>query len=481
MSKKVKKNLPYISYFYAAVELVVMILTLLGINNIRFANLEPVWIFNIASGTVCMLSSFVFLVSLSPRKQNRSIRTFSLLNFIHFLAITIDIWTWLLEGHVELKGWLYMSDLAQQITSVFLANISFHFMKAAVLDDSDDLRLITFLIDLTAIVAIIIRLLNYGNGFYFYIDEYAHYHRGPYFILSVMYSYFAPLLGIIKLIQKPVQFRQKLPFFILILLPLILTAVFGFFYGVSFLPSGFFLALLPFYSSYFLENDYISHKQQTLFGNFLPASATARLIDQKTGKLLEGKREKVTILVCSIKNFDKVTRLRQPDAYSTMMNHFLDASAKIVEKYKGITIDYLRNGFLCVFGAPTPLNNHADMAVACAIELQSMIRQNNVWNFAHNYPTLDIGIGVHTEQILFASIGTDKHRRYTPLSNEVRRCTSISAFAPNGQVLVSRATIENLTRQAEYTRFAEDLPEEQDAQSLEFQTPVFRVASIKMK
>ena len=160
----------------------------------------------------------------------------------------------------------------------------------------------------------------------------------------------------------------------------------------------------------------------------------------------------------------------------TMINHFLDASGDIVERHNGVIIDYLRNGFLCVFGAPIPEPNHADEAVIAAIELQEMVHQNNLWNYSHNYPYFEIGIGVHTEQILLASIGTKEHRRYTPLSNEIRRCTSISAFAPTGQVLASRSTIDHLSRATDYTQFAEELPDD-----AEFKTPVFRISRVKSR
>jgi class 3 adenylate cyclase len=77
------------------------------------------------------------------------------------------------------------------------------------------------------------------------------------------------------------------------------------------------------------------------------------------------------------------------------------------------------DGLMALFGAPLPLKDCAGSAVAAAVEMIELIEQFNVERSAAQKPTIRIGIGIATGDVVAGYTGTQQRATYTCIGDTV--------------------------------------------------------------
>jgi len=72
--------------------------------------------------------------------------------------------------------------------------------------------------------------------------------------------------------------------------------------------------------------------------------------------------------------------------------------------------------------------------------MQLALASINEENLAENLPELEMGIGVHTGQVVLGNIGSPERMKYGVVGTHVNLTSRIQSFTTGGQVLVSEAT-----------------------------------------
>jgi len=110
----------------------------------------------------------------------------------------------------------------------------------------------------------------------------------------------------------------------------------------------------------------------------------------------------------------------------------------IVFKYNGIVDKYLGDGFLAIFGAPVSSIKDADNALTAALEMKDSIKDVNE-NFEKELGTsVNIGISVHTGEVVVGNIGFEKKMDYTVIGDAVNTVFRMQEFTksyPNGIII----------------------------------------------
>jgi len=117
-----------------------------------------------------------------------------------------------------------------------------------------------------------------------------------------------------------------------------------------------------------------------------------------------------------------------------------------VFKHHGIVDKYLGDGFLAVFGAPVSNIADADNALHAAFGMKRSVADLNVLLSRELGPTLEMGISVHTGEVVAGNIGFEKKMDYTVIGdavNTVFRLQGLAKTFPNG-ILISEATLHAL-------------------------------------
>jgi adenylate cyclase len=127
----------------------------------------------------------------------------------------------------------------------------------------------------------------------------------------------------------------------------------------------------------------------------------------------------------------------------SLLNSFFSVMGGIVFKHQGIVDKYLGDGFLALFGAPVSSTKDADNAIAAAFEMKHSLPAINKYLKRKLDASVDMGISIHTGEVVVGNIGFEKKMDYTVIGdsvNTVFRLQNLTKSHPNG-ILISDSTL----------------------------------------
>ena len=176
------------------------------------------------------------------------------------------------------------------------------------------------------------------------------------------------------------------------------------------------------------------------FGRYLSDEIVKDLLESPQGLSLGGKKQNITVLICDIRNFTMLAENMRVEDAVQMLNHYFGVMVDVIHKNKGTVIEFLGDGVLAIFGAPVHYENHADFAVACALEMQIAMDMVHHFNAEHGFPKFGIGIGINTGETIVGNIGSPKVMKYNVIGQSVNLASRIEGYSTASQVLISDST-----------------------------------------
>jgi class 3 adenylate cyclase/putative methionine-R-sulfoxide reductase with GAF domain len=172
-----------------------------------------------------------------------------------------------------------------------------------------------------------------------------------------------------------------------------------------------------------------------MFQKFVPKEIVEKIIyGSETGKSVVEEVKTLTLLNIDIRGFSKIAREFGPQKTVFLLNTFFSAMGGIVFKHQGIVDKYLGDGFLALFGAPVSSTADADNAIAAALEMKASVAAVNASLQKDIGVTVDIGISVHTGEVVVGNIGFERKMDYTVIGdsvNTVFRLQELTRLMPN--------------------------------------------------
>jgi adenylate cyclase len=205
--------------------------------------------------------------------------------------------------------------------------------------------------------------------------------------------------------------------------------------------------LLALIGSAIAITQYVAHSaanMQKTFGRYLSDEVVTTLIDTPSGLTLGGERRKVTILMSDLRGFSAISEQYPPEQVVRILNLYLAAMTDIIDQYKGTINDFMGDGILVMFGAPISREDDTERAIACAIAMQLAMPQVNAKNQQMNLPTLEMGIGINTGEVIAGNIGSQKRAEYTVIGSHVNLAARVESYTVGGQVLISENTFADI-------------------------------------
>jgi class 3 adenylate cyclase len=107
----------------------------------------------------------------------------------------------------------------------------------------------------------------------------------------------------------------------------------------------------------------------------------------------------------------------------------------MIDKFQGDAV-------MAVFGAPDPLEDHAERALRCAIAMQRRQRELNAGGWGTEaVDGLHIGVGVNTGLVIAGAVGGGGRLEYTVIGDAVNVAQRLQSEAEGGEVVASAATV----------------------------------------
>jgi adenylate cyclase len=182
-----------------------------------------------------------------------------------------------------------------------------------------------------------------------------------------------------------------------------------------------------------------------LMERYLPPQLIEELYTNNASLEPGGKIQKVSILFSDIRSFTSISETMKPSEVVLFLNDYLSEMTDIIFHNKGTIDKFIGDAIMTVFGAPIQNNDDAYRAVKSAIEMnQSLIHFNN--SHPQLKKGLEIGIGIHTGEVITGNIGSDKRLDYTVIGDNVNLSSRIQDLTKfyKCPILISESTVKEL-------------------------------------
>jgi class 3 adenylate cyclase/CheY-like chemotaxis protein len=176
------------------------------------------------------------------------------------------------------------------------------------------------------------------------------------------------------------------------------------------------------------------------FGRYLSNEVVERLLQTPEGLKLGGETRKVTLLMSDLRGFTQVADRIPPDRVVRLLNNYLGTMVDVLLSFQGTIDEFIGDAILAIFGAPVQREDDALRAVACAVEMQRAMERVNEFNRREGLPAVEMGIAIHTGEVVVGNIGSDKRAKYGVVGSPVNLTARIESYTVGGQILVSDRT-----------------------------------------
>lgn len=181
-----------------------------------------------------------------------------------------------------------------------------------------------------------------------------------------------------------------------------------------------------------------------LFQTFVPKEVVDKIIHGlEDGKPVIEEVKTITLLNIDIRGFSRIAQQIGPPKTVVLLNRFFETMGGLVFKHHGIVDKYIGDGFLAVFGAPVSRVADPDNALRAALDMKRSLAGMNLQLSRDLGQTIEMGISVHTGEVVAGNIGFEKKMDYTVIGdavNTVFRLQGLAKAFPNG-ILISDATL----------------------------------------
>jgi adenylate cyclase len=182
------------------------------------------------------------------------------------------------------------------------------------------------------------------------------------------------------------------------------------------------------------------------FGRYLTDEVVATVLESPSGLQIGGEKRKVTMLMSDLRGFTSMSERLPPERVVAMLNRYLTSMVAVIKHYQGTIDEFIGDAIFVLFGAPTWQEDDAQRAVACAVAMQLAMGGVNEQNKQEDLPELEMGIGIHTGQVVLGNIGSSERMKYGVVGSQVNLTSRIQSYTTGGQILISETTRQEVGR-----------------------------------
>jgi adenylate cyclase len=159
----------------------------------------------------------------------------------------------------------------------------------------------------------------------------------------------------------------------------------------------------------------------------------------RTLRFLRGERREVTILNSDIAGFSTLSQSMDAEELVAFLNDYFRRMIRVVLDHGGNIDKFQGDGMLVVFGAPNPMDDHAERALQAALAMVREIQLFNREREAAGRTSIAVGMGLDTGEVVAGHVGSDDRMEFTLIGVPVNNSAYLSKVRP-ARVLMSEAT-----------------------------------------
>ncbi|HEY3775373.1 MAG TPA: adenylate/guanylate cyclase domain-containing protein [Solirubrobacteraceae bacterium] len=169
------------------------------------------------------------------------------------------------------------------------------------------------------------------------------------------------------------------------------------------------------------------------FGAYVDPGLAERVLAE--GADLAGEEVEVSVLFLDVRDFTSFAEAARPREVVALLNDLWEVAVPVLLRHGGHANKFIGDGLLGVFGAPEPLPDHGERAVAAALEIAARVRAE----FAGR---VSVGIGVNSGPVIAGTVGGGGRVEYAVIGDTVNTASRVEAATrlTGDPVLITEAT-----------------------------------------
>lgn len=179
-----------------------------------------------------------------------------------------------------------------------------------------------------------------------------------------------------------------------------------------------------------------------LFGKFVSPQVLDKLLEHPDAAMQGNQRKYMTVLFSDIRNFTTLSETIDANILIPQINEYFNEVVEAILENEGTMDKFIGDAVMAFWGDPLPVENHEYKAVKTAVNILERLEiLNQKWKVQGKTP-IDIGIGVHTGDMLVGYMGSDKIVDYTVVGDNVNLASRIESLCKEykSRILISEST-----------------------------------------
>lgn len=189
------------------------------------------------------------------------------------------------------------------------------------------------------------------------------------------------------------------------------------------------------------------HLLDTLY-QYVAQEVVTQLLRSDIDDPLQPRALDVTTLIADMEGYTGHVESLPVEEAATLTRTFLDCLTGPVIAHNGTLDKYTGDGLVAFWGAPLPVQQHADLALDAARAIVARVRELSAQRMAQGKAALRVRIGIESGLAVAGDFGTSFRSIYTAVGDSVNTASRLEQAARDfpHDVIVGAGTVERATR-----------------------------------
>lgn len=144
---------------------------------------------------------------------------------------------------------------------------------------------------------------------------------------------------------------------------------------------------------------------------------------------MQPDRRLVTVLFSDIRGFTSRSEGQPPEATIDFLNEYFEEMVTAVHAHGGTIDKFIGDGLMAFFGAPTERDEPGADAFEAAKEMLVRLERLNVRLRERGLEPVEIGIGLHTGDVVIGHVGSKARHEYTVIGDTVNTASRLEGLS----------------------------------------------------
>ena len=182
-----------------------------------------------------------------------------------------------------------------------------------------------------------------------------------------------------------------------------------------------------------------------MFARYLSNEVVESLMDNPDLIKPGGDKKTATVLFADIRGYTSFSEDKDPEYIIEVLNQYFSQAVEVIIKYRGYIDKFIGDAIMAAWGVPMmSAEQDAELAVACALEIQKLVASNKRDFFKGDASKLRIGIGLHTGPLVAGNLGSARRMDYSVIGDTVNVAARLEGVAGPGEVVITKSTSDLL-------------------------------------